>query len=93
MKKIVTFAIVLAAFAMVSCCGGNNSKKCSDAKACTEQTCEGEQKACCEGEQKACEQKCEQAEGCEQECEKACDKAATCEKECEQAAEKDCCNK
>ena len=89
MKKIVTFAIVLAAFAMVSCCGGNNSKKCSDAKACTEQTCEGEQKAC--------EQKCEQAEGCEQECEKACekacDKAATCEKECEQAAEKDCCNK
>lgn len=85
MKKIFSLAIVLCAAAMISC-GGNTTKKASDAEAaeatrteaaaCSECTEKCDSTACC----------CEKAEGacCEQNDSTKCDKA-----ECESA----CCNK
>lgn len=77
MKKIFSFAIVLAAVAMVSCCGNGTMK-----------TAEGEAEAMkCEACEKAeaCDKckDCENAEKCEN-CAENCDK---CEKACCDKAE------
>lgn len=99
MKKIFSFAIVLCAAAMVSC-GGNTTKKVSEADAA--EAAKTEASACagctqkCDSTDNCCGEKnegcCEKAEGC---CEKAegCDKADSA-KCCDQAkAESACCNK
>lgn len=77
MKKIALFVTVLAAVAMVSCCGNaNKTKACADDK-CTEcvagkcdKPVEEQCDACKAAAAAAC---CKKAEG---ECQKACEKAA-----------------
>lgn len=71
MKKIFSFVIVLAAVAMVGCCGNQNKKAAEGAAACEQ--CENaaecnEQKACCEeADSTKCCEKCEKAEACKEE--------------------------
>ena len=73
MKKIVSFVIVLAAVAMVGCCG-NSNKKAAEAPAATEAS------ACAN-----CAEKCDSTAAC---CaEKADSTKACCEKSCCEKAE------
>ena len=96
MKKIYSFVIVLAAAAMVSCCG-NSQKPCAGNEACETKT---ECAACPEKAEGCCEEKKAEGDCCEQKAEGECQKAAECEKacekaagECEKACEKACENK
>lgn len=66
MKKIFSFVVVLAAVAMVGCCGNSNKKAAegeAEAAAATEAVCEG------------CTEECDSAATCDKPCEN-CDKAA-----------------
>lgn len=73
MKKIVSFVIVLAAVAMVGCCG-NSNKKAAEGAAATEAS------ACAN-----CAEKCDSTAAC---CaEKADSTKACCEKSCCEKAE------
>lgn len=84
MKKIFSFVIVLAAVAMVGCCG-NSNKKAADGTAAVAAT---EASACA-----GCTAKCDKTESCcgESKCEESkCEKADST-KDC--CAGKSCCEK
>lgn len=79
MKKIFSFVVVMAAVAMVSCCG-NSNKKTADGEAAAVATTEAS--ACTE-----CTEKCDSEEAC---CAEKCDSTKDC---CAEKAEAACCNK
>ena len=72
MKKILSFVIVLAAAAMVSC-AGNTNKKAAEAEAETVEAAAAEETAekCECGECEACTEKCECCEACAEKAEAA----------------------
>ena len=79
MKKIFSFVVVMAAVAMVSCCG-NSNKKAAQGEAAEASACAG------------CDAKCD-AEACDSSkscCAEKCDSTKSC---CAEKAEGACCNK
>ena len=55
MKKIFSFAIVVAAVAMIGCCGNANKKAEAEAQAQTEcANCENAEGCCCEKTDSCC---------------------------------------
>lgn len=84
MKKIFSFVIVVAAVAMVGCCG-NTNKKAAEGEAAAVAT---EVSACA-----GCTEKCDAEKACEAEkscCAEKCDSTKSC---CAEKAGGDCCNK
>lgn len=82
MKKIFSFVIVLAAVAMVSCCGNSNKKAAEgEAAAATEVS------ACAGCEEKCAAEACDSTKSC---CAEKCDSTKSC---CAEKAEGECCNK
>ena len=63
MKKIVSFVIVLAAVAMVGCCGNSNKKAAEGASACANCAEKCDSTAAC------CAEKADSTKAC---CEKSC---------------------
>lgn len=85
MKKIFSLMVIVAALAMVGCCG-NNGKKAAVCEAAVTQTVEAAPEAACETvvectdtcDSVACD-KCEKSENCEQKCSQgACEQKAEC---------------
>lgn len=81
MKKIFSFVIVLAAVAMVSCCGNSNKKAAEGETAATEAS------ACAGCEEKCAAEACDSTKSC---CAEKCDSTKSC---CAEKAEGACCNK
>ena len=79
MKKIFSFVVVMAAVAMVSCCGNSNKKAAEGEAPAAPATTEAA--ACTE-----CTEKCDSTEAC---CAEKCDST----KDCAEKAEGECCNK
>ena len=83
MKKIVSFVIVLAAVAMVGCCG-NSNKKAAQGEAAAVAT---EASACAGCDAKCDAEACDSSKSC---CAEKCDSTKSC---CAEKAEDACCNK
>ena len=70
MKKIFSFVVVMAAVAMVSCCGNSNKKaaegEATEAAACTECTEK------CDSTEACCAEKCDSTKDCAEKAEGEC---------------------
>lgn len=79
MKKIFSLMIVLAAVAMVSCCG--NKKTNAEAETVATEVVDEAAASCCEKKDSCCGEKCDSCT-----CTEKCD-SCTCGDKCEAAAE------
>ena len=78
MKKIFSFVVVMAAVAMVSCCGNSNKEAAAVAT---------EASACAGCDAKCDAEACDSSKSC---CAEKCDSTKSC---CAEKAEGACCNK
>ena len=83
MTKIFSFVVVMAAVAMVSCCG-NSNKKAAQGEAAAVAT---EASACAGCDAKCDAEACDSSKSC---CAEKCDSTKSC---CAEKAEGACCNK
>ena len=61
MKKIFSFVVVMAAVAMVSCCGNSNKKAAQGEAAAVDAKCDAE---ACDSSKSCCAEKCDSTKSC-----------------------------